>query len=39
MDMYHIIFSKSTVQSRKERGTHRCKTFSFDFDNLPYAEK
>ena len=30
MDMYHIIFSKSTVQSRKERGTHRCKTFSFN---------
>ena len=30
MDMYHIIFSKSTVQSRKKRGTHRCKTFSFN---------
>ena len=30
MDMYHIIFSKSTVQGREERGAHRCKTFSFN---------
>lgn len=26
MDMYHIIFSESTVQGRKERGAHRGKT-------------
>ena len=30
MDMNHIIFSKSTVQSREERGAHRCKTLSFN---------
>ena len=30
MNMDHIIFSKSTVQSRKKRGANRCKTFSFN---------
>lgn len=30
IDMNHIIFSKSTVQSRKKRGANRCKTFSFN---------